>query len=164
VRLDPTQDQADIIQAVEAWATEAAAYEKAGSLAIYKAAVLYAEQYRKPHDEMTEEEIARQVTAAGFPISQQTIARRLVALEGLHVTSEPSIEDLALFWEQYRGANNPPRIGGGKIIDPLSNFLHDIAELLEQGGRKRVTYAVSLLGPEERADIHSMLHEKEETG
>lgn len=102
---------AEVRVAVESWAQDAAQLEQRGHRGIYLAAVAYQRAYAEG---WSQELIAEQVTRAGFPISQRAVSNRLAALEGLAVTAEPSISDVAAFAERYAGVNNAVDLGGLK--------------------------------------------------
>ena len=66
--------QAEAREAIAPWAYECVGFEKAGYKGLYLSAVAYHEKWQgdAADNAMTQEAIAREVTAAGFSISQQT--------------------------------------------------------------------------------------------
>ena len=98
-----------VVEAAETdWAAECAQLEKSGTRGFYLAAVKYREL--QEDEGLTQQEIAERVTAAGFPIRQNTVSRRIKALRLVAeytYTDKPPDELLASFAQAYSGENNP---------------------------------------------------------
>jgi hypothetical protein len=134
----------------EKWAQECAKLEKGAAESILKATKRYALVYEKG---WSHEAIAAEVTAAGFPISDSTISRRLRALA--QVESSPAAVQEEAFAEAYTNFNAQERTMGPASLPKNHQgrllVLQDIVKALVKDNDEDPEYLAELVAGEARA-------------